>query len=62
LPGNHAARLAITNGAAYHPMKHLLFTDPVQAIECHSRPAFCNDLIKMVTALVGLITILAFKG
>jgi hypothetical protein len=54
--------LAIADGAAHHPMKHLLFADTAQAIKCHSRPAFCDDLIKMVTTLVGLITILAFWG
>jgi hypothetical protein len=62
LPGNHAARLAIADGAAHHPMKHLLHADTAQAIKYHSRPAFCNDPIKMVIALVGLITILAFRG
>jgi hypothetical protein len=54
--------LAITNGAAHHPMSFFLFAETDQAIQCYLSIALSNDPIKMVTTLVGLITILAFWG
>jgi hypothetical protein len=62
LPRNHVDGLAIIDGAARHPMKCLLLADKARKYSNDIQSNAQYSQIKMVIALVGLITILAFRG